>query len=207
MLLKPALAGVMMLVSLPGGLTKADFGPDTFISNPYVAQVFCDTARGTAFKISTGQWISVHHVSVNGGCRINGFPIHVVHNDPSGDFSVIDFGDRSPGGLEIDCGGFQKGRWYYGLGHGWGLHMAQSKAVQHTSHPWLLEPHFNRLDANRFVPGMSGGPVIDDQNRVVGTVNAYAVFQRASYSRALKDSAICQDSAAQSPDALSARAG
>lgn len=194
MIVKLAVAGALALASLPGGLTKEDFGPDVFVSNPYVAQVSCERSLGTAFKIATGQWVTVDHVSSNGGCRVNGLPIFVITTDPEGDFSVIDFGDRTPGGLPVDCDGFHEGEWYYGIGFGWGLPVPQVKAVRHTAYPWLLEPNWNRLDANRFVPGMSGGPVLDSQNRVVGTVNAYGMI-RISFSRALKDTVICKGAA------------
>lgn len=197
MIVKPAVAGALVLASLPGGLTKQDFGPDNFVTHPYVKQVICEKSMGTAFKIDTGQWISANHVSANGGCRVDGHPAYVVHADPAGDFSIIDFGDKSPGGMPVDCGGFVKGQWYYGIGYAWGYLAPQSKAVQHSGFPWLLDPHWNTLTANRFAPGMSGGVVEDIQGRAVGTVNAYGVEKRTGHSRALKDTIICQGSAAQ----------
>lgn len=195
MFLKLAIAGALALASnqssLPGGLTRADFGPDTFTDNPYVAQVFCESATGTAFKIADGRWISARHVSINGGCKVNGKPIHVAHAEPDGDFSIIDFGENEPGGLEVDCDGFKDGEWYHGVGHAWGYPRPSTKAVKHSAFYSLFGGALSILTGNRFVPGMSGGPVIDQRNRVVGVVNAFGLKDRISFSRQLKDTELC----------------
>lgn len=135
MILKACVAGVLTLALLPQGLTRQDFGPDTFTSNYYVERVQCEKAIGTAFKIADGRWISVHHVTSNGGCHIDGKPIHVVHADPEGDFSIIAFDDNRVGGMPFDCGGFRDGEWYYGVGHGWGY--ATPSIRQSSTRPFI----------------------------------------------------------------------
>jgi len=197
-MIRNLLAGALVLVSnpalaaLPYPLTRADFGPDVFVDNPYVAQVTCERSLGTAFKIADGRWLTVHHVSSAGGCKVHGKPVYVVHTDAWGDFSIIDFGENQPGGLEVDCGGFHEGQWYWGIGYAWGWPTLQSRAVRHREDSWFLQP-FNTLLGARFVPGMSGGAVVDEQNRVVGTVNAYLLEKPGSLSRALKDTEICEN--------------
>jgi hypothetical protein len=39
---------------------------------------------------------------------------------------------------------------------------------------------------------MSGGPVLDQWGRVVGTVNAFGVYLKISMSRPLQESPVCQ---------------
>ena len=45
---------------------------------------------------------------------------------------------------------------------------------------------------NAVIPGQSGGPMLSNAGAVVGTNNAYNPFYPVSFSRALKDTIICQ---------------
>lgn len=191
MIVKLALAGALALAPSPGGLSREDFGPVTLAANPYIAQVVCEGGRGTAFKIETGQWVTVQHVSANGGCTINGRRIYVTHADEDGDFAILDIGDPTTGGLRVNCGGFKDGEWYYGVGYG--HNTLQSKAVRYSFWHTVLGGGklFSVLDSNRFVPGMSGGPVLNSAGEVVGTVNAFGIEKRISFSRELRRTKLC----------------
>jgi hypothetical protein len=169
-----------------------DFGPTTFVTHPYVEKVQCDRASGTAFKIKDGRWISVNHVTENSGCKIDGKPITVISADPVNDFSIIDFPDNRTGGIPVNCNGFRDGAWYYGIGHGMGYATPQAKAVRYSAIlTYFGSKKWGILQANRFVPGMSGGVVLDSAGRAVGTVNAYGVWERISFSRQLRDTTVC----------------
>jgi hypothetical protein len=188
MIVKPVLAGALALAL--SSHAEIDFGPVTLASNPYVAQVICEDGRGTAFKIEGGQWVTVRHVSANGGCTLNGRRVYQTHADQIGDFALIDNGDSTTGGLKVDCGGFRDGEWYHGIGFGQGV--LQSKSVRYSLfHTLLYGRASSVLFANRFVPGMSGGPVLNAAGEVVGTVNAYGIEQRVSFSRELKRTKLC----------------
>ena len=188
MIVKSLLAGALALA-----LDPIDFGPTTFVTHPYVEKLTCDGGSGTGFKINDGRWITVNHVSDNGGCTMDGKPITVTHADPDGDFTVFTVADRRRGGIEVNCGGFRDGQWYFGIGHGQGLITPQAKAVRYsTILTMLYSQKWGILQANRFVPGMSGGPVLDQSGRVVGTVNAFGIFERISFSRPLSRTILCQ---------------
>lgn len=187
MIAKALLAGVLALA-----LEPIDFGPTIVTHHPYVERVFCNGGTGTAFKVASGQWVTVSHVSDNQGCTIDGKPVTVIENDAWGDFSIIDFPDNRQGGIEVNCQGFQDRQWYFGMGYGKGV--PQFKAVRHST---VLSFLYGRrgwaiLEANRFVPGMSGGPVFDQTGRVVGTVNAYGIFERISFSLPLSGTSLCK---------------
>ena len=188
MIVKAVLAGVMSL-ALDFGI---DFGPTTFVTHPYVERVQCNEGSGTAFKIKDGRWLSVNHVTENSGCTIDGKPITVLSTDTANDFSIIYVADNRKGGIEVNCEGFRDHEWYFGIGHGKGLITPQAKAVRYSALMTIFgSKKWGILQANRFVPGMSGGPVLDQTGRVVGTVNAYGIFERISFSRQLRDTEIC----------------
>jgi hypothetical protein len=193
---KVCIAGALALVLLPCQALAQTLGTTTsFVVNPYIEKLSCDGGSGTGFKLDTGQWISVNHVTSLGNCRVNGLKIVVTYDDFIGDFSTFTIpGDRRVGGLKADCGGYQNGQWYYGTGHARGLPILTSVPVLYakamnlklTPRGWAI------LIYNRFIPGESGGPVLNTSGRVTGTVNAYSPEWPISFSRQLRDTIICK---------------
>jgi hypothetical protein len=195
MIVKACIAGALALA-----LDPIDFGPTTFTQHPYVEKVQCDRGSGTAFKIKDGRWLTVAHVSENTGCQIDGKPITTTYVDEVGDFSIITFDDNRTGGIEVNCNGFKDGEWYFGIGHGKGYSVPQVKAVRYSAIlTFFYSPRWAILVANRFVPGMSGGVVLDQTGRAVGLVNAYGTVERISFSRELARTNICQSSDSARP--------
>jgi hypothetical protein len=190
MIVKPVLAGALALALSP---LDIDFGPTIFVAHPFVEKLTCEGGSGTAFKIKDGRWISVNHVTGLGVCELDGKEITVTHADTYGDFSTFTVDDHRAGGIEVNCNGFRDGQWYFGIGNGRGYAVPQMKSVRYSLVFTLFgSDRWGILEANRFVPGMSGGVVLDQWGRAVGTVNAYGLIQRISFSRQLKDTIVCQ---------------
>ena len=192
MIAKACLAGALALVPIT---SQAQLPPPTFVTNPYIERVDCLEGRGSAFKLDTGQWVSVNHVTRLTGCTIDGLPIKVTYADPVGDFSTFELpGDNRRGGLHADCSGYHDKQWVHATGHARGLPILQSLPVMYSR--LVQYAGINRgwsvLIYNAVIPGQSGGPVLNQRGEVVGTVNAYNPFYPVSFSRALKDTILCQ---------------
>lgn len=192
---KSLLAGAIALV-LSSPATPQAFGTTSaFVANPYIEKITCDEGTGTGFKLSTGIWASVHHVTKLTNCRIDGISIFVTHSDPLGDFSTfIVPGDNRKGGIKPDCSGYRDRQWVHGQGHAGGHAIIRSVPVIYYSslnslpHPrgWAV------LAFNRFIRGQSGGAVLNHHGEAVGVVNAFGLFAPISLSRPLSRTIVCQ---------------
>lgn len=189
---KSLLAGALALALSPTSQAQT-----TYVANPYIEKINCDEGSGTGFKLSTGVWVSVAHVTTLSNCRVDGIPIFVTHSDPLGDFSTfIVPGDYRKGGIKPDCDGFQERQWYFGTGHAGGLPILTSipvmfaQVLNDVPHPrgWKV------LAYNRYIKGQSGGPALNVRGEATGTVNALGIDYRISFSRQLRDTIVCQPS-------------
>lgn len=183
------LAGALALVQ-PFKLAEAPY------EHPHVKQVTCSNARGSAWRISKGRFISVAHVTRRPGCTINGLPIIVEHEDPFGDFSIIRVpGDNVKGGILINCRGFFPGRWYWSVGFARGNPWSIIIAMKSSGIPSLISLRYgwNMFKGIEYmIPGMSGGVVLNSAGEGVGTVNAYNDIEGLSWSRPLSETILCQ---------------
>jgi hypothetical protein len=193
-IVKPCVAGVLALAL--GSPQPQVLGTTiAFTHHPYIEKISCDRGSGTGFKLDTGTWVSVDHVTSLGNCTVDGIPIVVTHADKSGDFSTFVVpGDRRRGGIKANCEGYKEGRWYHGQGHARGLSIVTSvpvlflRVLNQQTHP----KGFKALAYNRYIPGQSGGPSFNDNGEAVGTVNAFLIFYPVSLSKQLKDTIVCQ---------------
>lgn len=194
MFVKSLLAGAMALVLNP---SEQALTGHTFTHHPFVEKIKCAEGSGTGFKIADGRWVTVAHVATLSECKIDGLPITVRYIDGHGDFAVIDVpGDFRRGGIEVNCGGFHNGVYYWGLGHARGDPFPEIVPIRHSDYLTQVAGG-NRGWAVFYgemavIPGMSGGPVLDQTGRVVGTVNAYNPLWPISFSRPLSETVICQ---------------
>lgn len=168
---------------------------EAFYTHPHVKQVVCDEARGSAFRLSTGRFASVWHVSRHSNCKIGDRPITIEHEDPVSDFSIVTIeNDWETGGIEVDCHGYQEGNWYYSVGFARGWPASVTISIRNGG-PFLLNTILKGWSIFKgveyVIPGMSGGPILDIYGKAVGTVNAYN-DTGLSWSRPLKETILCQ---------------
>lgn len=196
MFVKACVAGALALV-LSNSEPQA-LGTTTAITfNHYIEKLSCDGGSGTGFKLADGRWVSANHVTSLGNCKLDGLPITVTGFDERQDWSTFTVpGDRRVGGLEADCSGYKDGQWVHGQGHARGLPVVTNVPVLFSRFMQSDNPRdWAVLIYNRFIPGMSGGPVLNNQGQPAGIVNAYAIFFPGSFSIALKDTPICHPTA------------
>jgi hypothetical protein len=169
----------------------------TVTHHPSVVQVLCDQGRGTAFRWRGNAVISVMHVVGLSNCSINGVPIEVALKDEEQDFAILRLPSSVPG-IPVNCEGFKSGERYYAVGYARGRPYQRMIAVQGSeaaTRVYGAKGFSVLVGAEYFIPGMSGGPVLNADGEAVGTVNAFNPFLGISYSTQLKDTAICSSPA------------
>ena len=161
-----------------------------FVAYPLIHKVSCDEGSGTAFRVGVNHWMSVAHVTAMHNCAVDGAKVSVTEQDGARDFSRFDTMNAVPNGFRVSCVGFLPGRWYWAIGHAKGLAIQTAIPVYAT---YAKAPDGKRvlIGPYDFIPGMSGGPVLDELGQVVGTVNAYLPGTPISLSRELKDTSVC----------------
>lgn len=161
-----------------------------FVAYPLVHRVDCAEGRGTAFRMGLNHWGSVAHVTALHNCSVDGETIAVTEQDGGRDFARFDTAKGAPNGFRINCGGFIPGHWYWAIGYARGLPVQTAIALYAT---FAKAPDGKRVLIGEYtvIPGMSGGPILDEAGQVVGTVNAYFPDRPISLSRELKDTSIC----------------
>jgi hypothetical protein len=184
-LLKALFASSLLLVSAPEQTSLV------FMNYPLVKKVSCNEGSGTAFRVGQNHWLSVAHVTGLHECKIDGQLITVTEQDGNNDFSRLDTPAGVPNGFKVNCEGYKPGQWYWGIGHAFGRPFQTAIAVYAT---YARTPNGQRvlIGEYSFIPGMSGGPVLNSAGEVVGTVNAYVPGTGISISRELRDTAVCK---------------
>jgi hypothetical protein len=183
-------AGLMALAAIPLVSASPEQSQLAFPNYPQVKRVDCDEGRGTAWRLDGPHWASVAHVTALHDCEIDGLPISVTEQDGGHDFARIDVGNSRLNGLKIDCHGFIAGEWYWSVGFAQGLPFQTAVAV-YATYAKAADGKRVLLGQYNFIPGMSGGPVMDAQGNVVGVVNAFIPGTPISLSRELRQTSLC----------------
>ena len=152
-----------------------------------VVKVYCQREAGnvvgSAFRVTRDTYITAAHVIANGACQVNGHTIEVTRADYVKDYATF----RGPEGeaiLKADCEGFKVGGVYLARGYPGSIPM-------NVQTVWLA---VNHIIDDRFVflgealPGMSGGPLIDERGVAVGVV----VMRHPTRSTPLNSTSFCR---------------
>lgn len=161
------------------------------VQYPLIKRVLCDEGRGTAFRVGQNHWASVAHVTSMTNCEVEGQAIAITDQDGPHDFARFDTETGTPNGLKVNCDGFIPGRWYWAVGHAHGAPF-QIEIALYATYRVSRDGKHELIGPYTVIPGMSGGPVLDEDGAVVGTVNSYVENTSTSFSRELKDTSICR---------------
>ncbi len=171
-----------------------------------VKLVSCGEATGSGALIGRRRLLTAWHVAGRGGCSVDGKPARVVRRDERSDWAVLEADIRGPR-LRVSCRGFRPGRYYLAGGHAFGarlmvqgLRYGGGRGRIHElkdGRPQARGDDFPLLDGLAF-PGMSGGPVVDLEGRLVGIVNGSNVMSTphpllaSALLRDLRATALCR---------------
>ena len=139
---------------------------DTFAHDEAaIVLVDCIATTGSAFKVGPNSYATAAHVVDSPACMVAGEPIKVTHFDRERDYATF-IGPSSPAVLRVSCEGFRGARLYIARGFPQGAFniYAPWQSLGITLGGWAVF-------SGEAIPGMSGGPVMDDQGRAVGVVS------------------------------------
>lgn len=178
---------VKFLLAAALAAVPAPASPDVLITHlSAIHMVQCVEGSGTAFEAG-GKMISVNHVTSLTGCDIDGAPL-LSTPESDLDFSTIAL---PAGGFRINCGGFKKDEYYFAVGYAEGLPVQRLILLLGTGEHDDYNGEAILLGSPTVIPGMSGGPILNQAGEVVGTVNMYSTIYPMSLSRELKDTSLC----------------
>lgn len=190
--------------------TQPNVLPTHTIIPGYVLKLRCinkytlEGSTGTAFYLGDNQFISaLHVVNEDESCVEAGsqYPLEIIKSDKTKDIvllKIIADEPLSAQGMKINCEGFKKGETYLTLGYANGIVFVINKLIdtgRTTNKEFIIDekswPGMREL-SGFLVVGMSGGPVVDLNGKVVGINNVTGYFGTKAYSFQLKDTFMCE---------------
>lgn len=172
------------------------------ITSNMVPKILCSKAVGSGIRTANRQVITADHVIRDGGCSVmvEGQPrpsLRVTKSDAELDFAELNTIDRlNNRTLQMDCGGIQTGETYWLAGYpsGGSLEINEAQATAEYVHgkTSTVTVKALRVMNGRARQGMSGGPVITREGKVVAIINATDANNRTvSFVRELKHTWMC----------------
>ena len=162
---------------------------------PYysIKLIRCGRASGTVFQIRPGVLMTAAHVTRNGPCSVDDVPLEITHEDNALDYALLTGTIGKP--MTLLCKEMKRGRTYHGIGYAGGRYRMDSRLFAERRTEASVEGISYR-GMMRFrggaIPGMSGGPIIDNKGRVVAIVNASNSEMSTALGRSVKDTILCR---------------
>lgn len=176
-----------LLMAAPGPPLDMEFQGDYAHDPAAIVLIYCQRATGgvtgSAFKVSETTYITAHHVVAGGICAVGNAPVQITSLDEKRDYATF-IGPASPAMLKPSCDGFRPGTVYAARGYPGG-------SSYNIFTPWLAMRAVWKgfgVFAGEAIGGMSGGPLLDPQGRVVGVV----VMKHPARSMSLSNTGYCK---------------
>jgi hypothetical protein len=156
-----------------------------------------DVEFGTAFRVENG-YATDEHVWEFGRCNIHDVRVKSNRMAPDVDFAMLRSDSEAPA-LQVLCKPLDPGQTYTAIGYHEGSVVTIS--ITPTGQVVRSNPSFSKGELNswvvtgsaQFQEGMSGGPVLDSEGRVVGLILGYNPRGNESYVRSVVDTPLCRD--------------
>lgn len=160
-----------------------------------IRMVICEggAVSGTAFRTGSGAYTTANHLTDGRNCEIDGEPAQVTWHSAELDIAIVRtsvHGDP----LKVNCGGFHDKEMVAGIGYAGGFPMQRVVIVmasEELTRAYQWGGFTTLLGVERFIPGMSGGPVLNAQGEVVGIVNGLHNVEPLSFSQSLSETPLC----------------
>ena len=173
---------------------------ESMIDLKSVKLIFCGANVGTVVVIDDRTLLTANHVTEgNLACidDITGDVGSVDLRDTENDISTIKFARKTFSDdhkLKISCKGFKKNNIYYAVGWERGTDLVVNRLKATGSFRTINAEHsrFEHVSVliGRMVKGMSGGPVIDKNGKMVG-MNTATDSIATAFSKAMRDTVFC----------------
>lgn len=172
-----------------------------FVNLDSIPFVNCGAFVGTGEIIAPNTVMTAAHVVGDATeCRIGQAVAVVTENNRALDYAILTVPTTAlHQKMKISCRGFVAGRTYYAIGYAHGRDFAITRLVatsrferdgvdRRSGTPFT---HTRILDGEVF-PGMSGGPIVDQDGVQVGITSATSIgVHSRALSRELKDTSVC----------------